>query len=44
MNTIGRRGLLRTLSLPFAASLLPALAAAPNDKRIALVIGSGADL
>jgi uncharacterized caspase-like protein len=47
---IDRRSLLRTLSLPFAASLLPAFAAAPSDKpgdkpsdkRIALVIGNGA--
>ena len=46
MNTIGRRGVLRALAMPLAASLLPALAAAPsdkpNDKRIALVIGNGA--
>ena len=41
-----RRGVLRALSMPFAASLLPALAATPadkpGDKRIALVIGNGA--
>ena len=46
MNTIGRRAVLRALSMPLAASLLPALAAAqgdkPSDKRIALVIGNGA--
>jgi len=42
MNMIGRRTVLRALAMPFAASLLPALAAAPADKRIALVIGNGA--
>ena len=46
MNAISRRGVLRTLAMPLAASLLPALAAAqgdkPGDKRIALVIGNGA--
>ena len=50
MNTIGRRGVLRALSMPLAAGLLPAFAAAqgdkpsdkPGDKRIVLVIGNGA--